>query len=406
MKQGYLSEYFEGVAFKSLRAVDAEPRKSNQHEIGTTKQMRKTFLGENENRFRVTFVYLLGEHESITEFGEVTLYDSRKGKDHRPPEWRLYYPSNAVTELMSEGDSLFLAKPTGKNDLLFIITEPNSTEESQLFWLFGIDQQIKMKFETLETATKDYELDYATRLILDELGIEFEDPNANTIDEIIAPYLDKFPTTAEFSQKARLTLPDVDAREDPDNAVYLWLNHEDKMFKRLEQKLIEARLKDGFFFNGEPDVDEFLKFSGSIRQRRFSRMGLSLEHHLAAAFDAFNLKYSRTAQTENKTKPDFLFPGQEEYWDKDFPEEKLIMMGSKSTCKDRWRQVLSEASKIPNKHLFTLQPSISENQTNEMQANNLQLILPKHIHSSYKPRQQEWLMNLSEFISFVQDKQK
>ena len=37
----------------------------------------------------------------------------------------------------------------------------------------------------------------------------------------------------------------------------------------------------------------------------------------------------------------------------------------KSTCKDRWRQVLSEADRIPNKHLFTLEAAISENQTSK-----------------------------------------
>lgn len=135
-------------------------------------------------------------------------------------------------------------------------------------------------------------------------------------------------------------------------------------------------------------------------------MGLSLEHHLSAVFDTFGLQYCRSAQTENRTKPDFLFSGAEQYWDDKFPNEKLVMMGSKSTCKDRWRQVLSEASKIKNKHLFTLQPSITENQTDEMKANNLQLILPKSVHTTYKPDQQKWLMNLSEFIRFVQDTQK
>lgn len=44
------------------------------------------------------------------------------------------------------------------------------------------------------------------------------------------------------------------------------------------------------------------------------------------------------------------------------------MLGVKSTCKDRWRQVLSEAKRIDNKHLATLEPGISENQTAEMQA--------------------------------------
>jgi hypothetical protein len=31
------------------------------------------------------------------------------------------------------------------------------------------------------------------------------------------------------------------------------------------------------------------------------------------------------------------------------------MLGAKTTCKDRWRQVLTEAIKIPHKHLFTLE---------------------------------------------------
>ena len=45
----------------------------------------------------------------------------------------------------------------------------------------------------------------------------------------------------------------------------------------------------------------------------------------------------------------------------------------KSTCKDRWRQVLTEADRIEKKYLFTLEAAISNNQTDEMQAKNVQL---------------------------------
>lgn len=44
MNKGLLSEYFEGVAVKRLSAVDADPKRSNQHEVGTTHEMRR-FLG-------------------------------------------------------------------------------------------------------------------------------------------------------------------------------------------------------------------------------------------------------------------------------------------------------------------------------------------------------------------------
>lgn len=43
MKRGHLADYFEGVGVKRLSAVDAEPKASNQHEVGTTVKMRNDF---------------------------------------------------------------------------------------------------------------------------------------------------------------------------------------------------------------------------------------------------------------------------------------------------------------------------------------------------------------------------
>jgi hypothetical protein len=81
------------------------------------------------------------------------------------------------------------------------------------------------------------------------------------------------------------------------------------------------------------------------------------------------------------------------------------MLGVKTTCKDRWRQVLTEAAKIKNKHLFTLEPGISENQTAEMVDNHLQLVIPESISATFSNNQQKWLMNLKEFMAFVRAKQ-
>ena len=81
------------------------------------------------------------------------------------------------------------------------------------------------------------------------------------------------------------------------------------------------------------------------------------------------------------------------------------MLGSKSTLKDRWRQVMSEAVRIRKKHLLTLEPGISENQTNEMQVKELQLVLPQKLHATFRTSQQAWLMNVGEFISLVRGRQ-
>lgn len=81
------------------------------------------------------------------------------------------------------------------------------------------------------------------------------------------------------------------------------------------------------------------------------------------------------------------------------------MLGVKSTCKDRWRQVLSEADRIEKKHLLTLEAAISTNQTDEMKSKQLQLVVPEKIHKSFTKNQQEWLLDIQTFIETVKLKQ-
>ncbi len=130
-----------------------------------------------------------------------------------------------------------------------------------------------------------------------------------------------------------------------------------------------------------------------------------MENHLALLFAGCGLRYSRTAVTENKTKPDFLFPGVAEYRNPDFSPLNLTMLGVKSTCKDRWRQVLAEANRIEYKHLLTFEAAISSNQIDEMRTKNLQLVVPRRLHDSYTETQRAWLMDVSSFITLVQERQ-
>ncbi|MEQ8165794.1 MAG: type II restriction endonuclease, partial [Alphaproteobacteria bacterium] len=357
MDKGHLSGYFEGVGVKTLSAVDAEPKSSNQHEIGTTAAMRK-FLGTGKSRFNVTYLWLSDEQETITERGRATHYDSRAGKP-RAAEYRFYYPSNPVTETMSAGDTLFLAIRPDKS-ILFIVVPADSTIQNQLLWLFGMDAQPKLQFTVQDfSGADDGELDFISRFILDEIGIEFEDPNANTLDSIIERFGTSFPGTIEFSNLARLTLPHMDARDDPDRALVAWLDHEEAMFRRLENRIVGEDIRKGWVVDGKVDVDAFIKYSLGVQNRRKSRMGRSFENHLRAVFDAFELRYDHQVITEKGKKPDFIFPGAKEYTDPASNVSLLTMLAAKSTCKDRWPQILPEAERIPVKHLVTLEPGIS-----------------------------------------------
>ena len=402
MRHGHLSDYFEGVGVKTLSAVDANPARSNQHEIGTTPAMRR-FLGEGRRTLPTRYLWLGAEQESISAEGVATHYDTREKQPHRSPEWRLYYDSNPVTRLMKTGDTLFLAKqPT--DSLLFIVTPPESSMRSQLLWLFGFDVQPQLRFAVNAiTGDDDSELDFAARRVLDEIGIEYEDPSANSLDEIIDKFGTKFPTTADFSKLARLTLPEVSPRDDPDAALLAWLDHEEAMFRRLEHRVMAERLAAGFQLGNAVDVDGFIDFSLSVQNRRKSRMGLALEHHLEAVFLDVGVKFEKQAATERGTKVDFLFPDAQSYHDEAWPREHLIMLAAKATCKDRWRQVLAEAEKIRRKHLVTLELAISPAQTTQMRASDLQLVVPKRLQESYTAEQRTWVWSLSDFIEFVSD---
>jgi hypothetical protein len=183
------------------------------------------------------------------------------------------------------------------------------------------------------------------------------------------------------------------------------MEREEILFRTLERHIVGERLRLGFGPNGY-DVDDFIRFSLSVQNRRKSRVGHALENHLEAVFKATPVLYSRTEETENKSKPDFVFPGITHYRNPSFPAINLSVLGVKSTCKDRWRQVLAEAKRIDRKHLFTLEPGISINQTAEMQAHKLQLVVPASLFATYSSPQRSWLMNLRDFIGVIGSRQK
>ena len=81
------------------------------------------------------------------------------------------------------------------------------------------------------------------------------------------------------------------------------------------------------------------------------------------------------------------------------------MLGVKATCKDRWRQVLNEAARVPRKHLLTLEPGISQNQTREMGEENVQLVIPLPIQPTFRAAQLPTLMSVEGFIAHVKARQ-
>jgi hypothetical protein len=396
-----LSDLFVGVVAKRLTLVETITERSNQHEFQGTRPLRRLLGDEDRRRIPTRFIWISGEQEALAEDGFMSWSDVRKGKP-RAAEYHLYYSGNAVTELMQPGDMLFLALQRD-GSILAVVTQAG-TIRNQLLWLFGLEEQAEFGF-TFQEIDENAELDFAARYILDELGIEPEEPEADRLDGLIEPFGLAFPTTRVFSELARSSLPEVSAADDPDRALIEWMDREEQLFRRLERRIVAERISGGFHAPDGADVDGFLSFSLSVQNRRKARAGQALENHLEAVFGAQGIRYVRGAETENRNRPDFLFPGQDEYRDQAFPPDRLAMLGAKSTLKDRWRQVLSEGVRIEEKHLLTLEPGVSENQTDEMAAKRLQLVVPRPLHTTYRLTQQAWLMDISGFLAVVRTRQ-
>jgi hypothetical protein len=404
MRRGFLSDLFAGVVAKRLTLVETITEKSNQHEFQGTQPLRQLLGVEDRRGIATRFIWLSGEQEALTEDGFMSWSNVRKGKP-RAPEFHLYYSTNVVTEMMRADDMLFIALACD-GSLLAVVTPAESTIQNQLLWLFGLHDQpmFSFTFQPIE-GSSDAELDFAARYILDELGIAPSDPDVEQFDALIDCFGLTMPPTRILSELARSSLPHIAPLDDPDRALVEWMDREEQLFRRLERRVVAERITAGFLSADGVDVDGFLSFSLSVQNRRKARAGQALENHLEAIFVAHGLQHRRGAATENRNKPDFLFPGPMQYRDPDFPISRLTMLGAKSTAKDRWRQVLSEADRIPEKHLLTLEPGISEHQTDEMRAKALQLVVPSRLHPTFRPAQQSWLMNLGTFLSLIKERQ-
>lgn len=227
-----------------------------------------------------------------------------------------------------------------------------------------------------------------------------------SIQELVAQYTD-FPGTLQMAEFAKEiynkvhNITDDKIRNAPDEQLLKWIDTEYSLFRSFEEKVYAPIYSVPF-----PNCQELIKFSNIILNRRKSRAGKSLEHHLATIFTAAKLEYEEQAVTEDNKKPDFLFPNGEAYHNLLFPADNLVFLGAKTTCKDRWRQVLNEANRIETKYLFTLQQGISKNQLREMKHEQLKLVVPAPYRSSFDKEFQADIETLSSFIKIVKAKQE
>lgn len=260
----------------------------------------------------------------------------------------------------------------------------------------------------------EYFLDYygiapiETNQLITSNFINSEEKENQAIKEFIKSLSIDFPSSELMSIEAQriqnLIYNHIEKIQlNPDEKLLDWTEVEYRLFRALEHERYGTIIKDGF-----SDVDKFIEMANQVLNRRKSRAGKSLEHHLSSLFIGNNITFTPQAITEGNKKPDFIFPSIELYHDNSYPVSKLASLAAKTTCKDRWRQVLNEADRLrsENKFLCTLQQAISSAQLEEMKKEKVILVVPGKYIETYPKKYQNDIWTLKKFIGYIQEIEK
>lgn len=210
-------------------------------------------------------------------------------------------------------------------------------------------------------------------------------------NEIDPSWLLQFPSTSDVVAMTITRLPSANRRK-PDERLMARRECEYTLFRSIEEAVVLPRIREGF-----GSVGIFIEYANSVTNRRKVRSGASLGLQMSVILGEDSVPFSYDAISEGRKRPDFLFPSAEAYR-RSKDASSIRMLAAKTTCKDRWRQILTEADKIREKHLLTLQPGISVHQYEEMKKEGVVLVVPRPLHSMYPPTVRRQLVDLDRFI--------
>lgn len=307
-----------------------------------------------------------------------------------------YYSSKKELRITKFGRGFPLLRPE-QTGALFVFTKQSDDDYSG--YILETEEDIEEFLDTFGISPTE------TNCLFGAGGVQQDKRERIAIEKYISELQVDFPETEEMSKAAQTIANELYNHieymcTNPDKKIIEWTSMEYTIFRAIEQSRFGTIVKAGF-----SSVEEFVRVANSVLNRRKSRAGRSLEHHLRAVFDANEIKYTAQAVTEGNKKPDFIFPSQKAYHDMEFPTDKLILLAAKTTCKDRWRQVINEANRLRGKDKFlcTLQQGVSPAQMDEMQDERVILVVPKPYISCYPRDRQERIWTIARFVKYVKE---
>lgn len=307
-----------------------------------------------------------------------------------------WYKSKGELRITRFGRGFPLSGPAYTGALFVLIRQ---ADDEYLAYVLRTDEGIQQYLDAFGITPAE------TNRMVDTGQTSPEIKEKTAMDTFIRELKEEFPSSKEMSRAAREIESLVRGNSslvisNPDQILLDWTEEEYRLFRVIEHARYGEQVTAGF-----QTVDDFIRLANQVLNRRKSRAGKSLEHHLAAIFDGNQIRYTAQGVTEGNKKPDFIFPSVEAYHDALFSVDKLCTLAAKTTCKDRWRQVLNEADRLrdENKYLCTLQQGISAAQMDEMQAEQVILVVPKRYIAAYPKTHQNRIWTIRKFVEYVKE---
>jgi hypothetical protein len=370
-------------AAKRLVAVEVRPNRSNQHEFNAG-LLRKA-LGIEQDRISGPLTLLFYTDDSgraEVDESEFTLYDAREGQAHRGPEYRLYYTSRAVERHAREDDLLVVQRPARGNKLLGVVARSGTDVARELAAALELGDGARL--QRFVEAKPHAGSEKAAEV----LGLRTSERRPMSDVETHPVYLEAvrtgvIPPPKVLAKAGRvLAVERHGDRLSPDDFLLLSMEAETDLFFAIERAIKGEKLAT-LAARGAVAFDAIMEEAKRIQQSRRSRRGLSLQDHFAALLDRERIPYASQCKTELGETPDFVVPGSTEYHDARYPSDRLRMVACKSTSRERWRQVLTEAARVPQKFLLTLDEKLSRELVVAMRRSGLRVFMPDAITNEY-----------------------
>lgn len=320
-------------------------------------------------------------HDGLETRSRVVWYGKKKKRGSPNPELRLtnFGPNFRWLDESLVGSVLCLVPESLDLFYAFVLETEEDIEAVQA----GIGVEIHNRFGIYRDGSE---------------SIDQENTCLETRFEEFARELTEFPTGQQFSEATWTALEQClrgFRRLPPDSLLRHCVDAEYQLFRVVERHLCERLVQNGF-----PELELFLKEAKSILNRRASRAGRAFENHVSYTFSKLGVPHEMRVR-EIQGSPDVLIPGKAEYLDTTFPRGRVFMVGLKTSCKDRWRQVTHEAPLVGTKCILTLQPGISARQIDAITESGIKLVVPSYLKKNYPPTHRDRLLSVEQFAREV-----